>query len=142
MAVYKDPVIIGVGEVKNPSRLMEDAIEPLHLMISAIKAAAQDALPDCPEKIIKGVDGVSVVASSTWPYQDLPKSISDDLGISPSYQTYSDLSGNSPVQLLDDTARLIANGEIEMGIITGGEALASCMLCCISYRFRSCELQR
>lgn len=133
MPVYKDPVIIGVGEVKNSSRSMEDAIEPLHLMISAIKAAAQDALPDGPEEIIKRIGGVGVVASSTWPYQDLPGSISEELGINPPHRTYSDLSGNSSVQLLDDTARLIAKGEIEMGIITGGEALASCTLSRICY---------
>lgn len=39
---------------------------------------------------------------------------------------YSALAGSSPVELVDDTAQLIAKGEIDVGVAVGGEAMASC----------------
>lgn len=59
------PVIIGVSEFKNPSRRVEDALEPLELMLRALEAAAQDATEGQPENVLSHADAVSVVASST-----------------------------------------------------------------------------
>ena len=120
------PVIIGVGEIKNPSRRMEDAIEPLDLMIRAINAAAHDAAGGETTDLLAQIDAVSVVASSTWPYDDLPGLVAERLSIQPSYTAYSELTGNSSVQLVDSTARLIAQGRAKFGVIVGGEAFASC----------------
>lgn len=121
----KVPIIIGVGEVKNPSRRKEDAIEPLDLMLSSIQNAAQDAVAK-PTDLISQINGVSVVASSTWPYQNLPEIISQRLGVKPSHMAYSELTGNSSVQKIDDTAQQIARGDIDVGLVVGGEAFASC----------------
>lgn len=121
------PVIIGVGEFKNASQRMEDALEPLELMLRAIEAAAQDATGGRPVSILDHADAVSVVASSTWPYDNLPGLVAGRLGVQPSHTAYSGLSGSSPVQLVDDTARLVARGSIQMGVVVGGEAKASCM---------------
>ncbi|KAJ5753601.1 uncharacterized protein N7511_007754 [Penicillium nucicola] len=125
MTAQKIPVIIGVGEIKNASRLKEDAIEPLHLMLSAIKRSAHDATNFRTAELIASLDSVSVVASSTWPYKDLPELLSENLGVKPSFKAYSDLKGSAPVQLIDDTARMIAKGDIEVGVVVGGEAMAS-----------------
>lgn len=120
------PVLIGVGEFKNPSRRVEDAHEPLELMLRAIEASAQDATDGRSVDVLSHADSVSVVASSTWPYDDLPGLVADRLGVRPSHTAYSELSGSSPVQLLDDTARLVARGSIQLGLVVGGEAKASC----------------
>lgn len=127
MASQKVPVIIGVGEIKNPSRRKEDAIEPLDLMLSAIKEAAHDASSSCVAQLLACVDSVSVVASSTWRYKDLPELVSEKLGVRPSHKAYSALAGSASIQLIDDTARLIVKGEAEVGVVVGGEAMASCM---------------
>lgn len=121
------PVIIGVGEFKNASRSMEDALEPLELMLRAIQAAAKDATGDDSGSVIAHADSISVVASSTWPYNDLPSLVSNRLGVQPSHKTYSELAGSSPVQLVDDAARLVTKGSIRLGVVVGGEARASCM---------------
>ena len=121
------PVIIGVGEFKNASTRVEDALEPLELMLRAIEAAAQDATGGQAARILGHTDAVSVVASSTWPYNDLPGLVAQRLGVQPSHMAYSGLSGSSPVQLVDDTARLVARGSIQMGVVVGGEAKASCV---------------
>jgi hypothetical protein len=42
MAPRKTPVIIGVGDFVNRSKKVEDAIEPLQLMILAIQEAIKD----------------------------------------------------------------------------------------------------
>ena len=119
------PVIIGVGEFKNASRRMEDALETLDLMVRAIKEAADDAAGGQSAGILGQVDAVSVVASSTWPYTDLPGLVAGKLGIKPSHSAYSELAGSSPVELVDDTARLVAQGSIKLGVVVGGEAKAS-----------------
>ncbi|KAL3486066.1 hypothetical protein BJX62DRAFT_242307 [Aspergillus germanicus] len=121
------PIIIGVGEFKNRSKSTEDTLEPADLMLRAIHAATTDATrsPRAARDLIKDIDGVSVVASSTWPYTDLPGLLSDHLGIQPTQKAYSHLSGNSPVQLIDDAAQAITKGELEVVVVVGGEALAS-----------------
>lgn len=133
MGPPKVPVIIGIGEVKNSSRQKEDAIEPLDLMLNAINISAHDASSSFPEKLIACVDSVGVVASSTWRYKDLPGLVSEKLGIRPSHRAYSALAGSSSVELIDNTARLVAKGEAEVGIIVGGEAMASCMQLQLNY---------
>lgn len=126
MTPNKTPVIVGVGEIKNPSRRQEDAIEPLHLMLRAIRESARDASTTHNNNLVDCIDSVSVVASSTWPYRDLPGLVSAGLGVRPSQTAYSALAGSSPVQLIDDTARMVARGESEVGVVVGGEAFASC----------------
>lgn len=126
MASHKVPVIIGVGEIKNSSRRREDAIEPLQLMLNAIREAACDASSSRMAELIACIDSVSVVASSTWPYKDLPNLVSEGLGVKALHTAYSMLAGSSSIQLVDDTARMIAGGQAEVGIVVGGEAMASC----------------
>lgn len=124
---HQVPILVGVGELKNASRKMEDAIEPSELMLKAIHEAATDAIGPQGQSLIKDLDGISVVASSTWPYTDLPGLLSRALHIQPKHTVYSDLSGNSSVQLIDDAAQRIASGELEAVAVVGGESLASRM---------------
>lgn len=123
----KIPVIVGVGDVKNRSRRVEDAIEPMQLMSQAILSAIEDTgLPkSTKEELQSSIDSVSVVATWSWPYHDLPGLLSQKLGIQPRHKTYSDHGGNQPIKLVDEAARKISQGETKVAIVTGGEALAS-----------------
>ena len=124
----KTPVIIGVGDVKNRSTRIEDAIEPMHLMLQAILSALDDTSlkSSAKTRIQSSIDSVSVVATWTWPYTDLPSLLSRELGVQPKYKMYSGHGGNQPMKLLDETARRISLGESKVAVVTGGEALASC----------------
>lgn len=124
---HQVPIIVGVGEIKNASKRRQDAIEPMNLMLQAIHAAASDALGAQNAHLIRHLDGVSVVASSTWPCTNLPGLVAQNLGIRPKYTAYSGLSGSSSVQLIDDAAQLIVQGKVDAVAVVGGEALASCM---------------
>lgn len=121
------PIIVGVGDVVNRSLKVEDAIEPMKLMLQATYVAINDttSAPSIQEELRSSIDGVSVVATWTWPYVDLPGLISQNLGVKPTHKVYSKHGGNQPIKLVDEAARRIAQGESKVAIVTGGEALAS-----------------
>jgi len=124
------PIIVGVGDVANRSRKVEDAIEPLELMLQAIDKAFEDTgLGNTASSSLHSqLDSLDVVRTWTWPYPNLPDLLSKRLGINPKRQHYTDHGGNQPAFLLDEAARRISKGETKVAVLTGGEALASCML--------------
>ncbi|EFE33617.1 uncharacterized protein ARB_07562 [Trichophyton benhamiae CBS 112371] len=123
------PVVVGVGDIKNESKRLEDAVEPAYLMIDAIYKAISDTglSPDSCMKLQSCIDSVDVVATWTWPYSDLPTLLSDKLNIQPRHKLYSHHAGNAPAKLFDDAARRLSQGKSQIAVVTGGEALASCM---------------
>ncbi|RMY54556.1 hypothetical protein D0865_04647 [Hortaea werneckii] len=125
------PVIIGVGDVVNRSKKIEDAIEPLGLIVEAIQKALSDTSlnPTASSKLKNSIDSLDVVRSWTWPYPDLPGSIAERLGIDPKRRHYSEHGGNQPAYLLDEAARRVSKGENQVAVVTGGEALASLVAC-------------
>lgn len=125
------PVVIGVGDFKNPSTRPEDAVEPLDLMLTAIDIALQDSgLPETKLRALQAsIDSVAVVRTWTWPYPDLPRSISERLGLTAKHEQYSAHGGNSPAKLFDEAARRISQGSSRVALVTGGEALASLNAC-------------
>ncbi|KAI7710804.1 hypothetical protein KC322_g4280 [Hortaea werneckii] len=125
------PVIIGVGDVVNRSKKIEDAIEPLGLIVEAIHKALTDTSlsPTASARLKKSIDSLDVVRSWTWPYPDLPGSIAKRLGIDPRRRHYSEHGGNQPALLLDEAARRVSKGENQVAVVTGGEALASLVAC-------------
>lgn len=128
MSHRKTPIIIGVGDIKNRSLAIEDAVEPANLMLRAIQNAFKDTKLSCENglELWRSIDSVDVVATWTWEYEDLPGLLSQKLGISPTHKLYSPHGGNQPVKLLDQAARRISLGESKVALVTGGEALASC----------------
>ena len=122
------PVIIGVGDVKNKSLQVEDAVEPIQLMLQAISHALDDTgLARCKRGELRSrIDSVNVVASWTWSYDDLPALVYRELGITPKHKHYSKHGGNQPMKLVDEAARRISQGLCSVAVVTGGEALASC----------------
>jgi hypothetical protein len=123
------PVIIGVGDIKNKSTKIEDAIEPFQLMLKATVVALKDTelSPSALKKLQSSIDSVSVVNTWTWNYHDLPGLIGEKLGVKPSYKVLSHHGGDSPAKLLDEAARRISFGGAKVAVVTGGEALASRM---------------
>ncbi|CAI6081828.1 unnamed protein product [Clonostachys chloroleuca] len=122
------PIIVGVGEVKNKSFHLNDAIEPAELMASAIRKSFKDT--GANEKHVRAaIDGLLIVPPWTWPYVDLPGVISKKVGFLPSHSQMGVHGGHQPNEWCDEAARQVATGEIKAVIITGGEALASLAAC-------------
>ncbi|KAM3423890.1 hypothetical protein BST61_g1285 [Cercospora zeina] len=126
----KTPVIIGVGDVVNRSKKVEDAIEPLQLMIQAIQKAMQDTglAASTLAEVQRSIDSLSVVHTWTWP-ADYPTLIAQRLAFKPLHSEYSAIAGNQPVKLIDEAARRISRGENKIAVVTGAEALASLTAC-------------
>ena len=122
------PIVIGVGDVVNRSRKIEDAIEPLQLMLQAIRNALQDTglEPTATAALQSEIDSLDVVKTWTWPYPDLPTLLAEHLSCRPKRKHYSEHGGNQPGHLFDEAARRISKKESRVAVITGGEALASC----------------
>ena len=124
----KTPVIIGVGDFKNRSQKVEDAIEPAELMLKAIDLALKDTEVSNPSNLKSKIDSIDVVLTWTWPYPDLSGLLGEKLGVKLQHSFVSPHGGNQPAKLLDDAARRVAEGKTGVAIVTGGEALASCMV--------------
>ena len=125
------PVVIGVGDFKNRSQKVDDAIEPLQLMYQAILLAVLDSHVSTANAgtLRSSIDSLDIVASWTWPYADLPSLLSKKLGVEPRHKHYSEHGGNKPGKLFDEAARRISFGESRVAVVTGGEALASLSAC-------------
>ncbi|KIX05726.1 uncharacterized protein Z518_03698 [Rhinocladiella mackenziei CBS 650.93] len=125
------PVIVGVGDTCNRSSRIEDAYEPLQLILQSIRLALKDTdlNHSKQEKLQRAIDSIDVVRTWTWPYDDLPGDISQNLGVDARRRFYTEHGGNKPAKLLDDAARRISKGETKVAVITGGEALASLTAC-------------
>lgn len=130
----KTPIIVGIGDVVNRSKRVEDAIEPLQLMLSAIQEALADTTLQVHAlaRLQAKIDSVDVVKSWTWP-ADYPALLAQHLRLGGHesehsiHLRYSDHGGNQPAKLVDEAARRISTGDAKVAIVTGGEALASCM---------------
>jgi hypothetical protein len=120
------PVVVGVGDVINRSVQIEDAREPMDLMLSAIKTAVQDTCAASQSEFQSTIDSIDVVSTWTWPYSSLPGLISDRLGVSATHKYTSPHGGNQPAKLFDEAARRVSLGQTRVAVVTGGEALASC----------------
>ncbi|KAH7355297.1 hypothetical protein BKA65DRAFT_498097 [Rhexocercosporidium sp. MPI-PUGE-AT-0058] len=125
------PVVVGVGDIKNRSQKVEDAIEPMKLMLQAIQAAIKDTglSSSAAEDFQASIDSVGVVNTWSWNYSDLPGLISENLGVKPKYKGLSHHGGDSPAKFFDEAARRISFRESKVAIIAGGEALASLGAC-------------
>lgn len=121
------PIIVGVGDIRNKSADVKDAIEPAKLMAQSIrKAIADTGLSESAQKqLLEKTDSLHVVPTWTWAYNDLPGTVADELGIKPSNKVMPDHGGDQPALQCDEAARLIASNKASVAILTGGEALAS-----------------
>ena len=122
------PVIVGVGDVKNRSVQIEDAIEPMQLMLQATLDALKDTALEASavKQLQASIDDLNIVATWTWPYLDLPGLLSEKLGIQPLLKSYSEHGGHQPMRLVDEASRRISLGQAKVAIVTGGESMASC----------------
>jgi hypothetical protein len=75
------PIIIGVGDCINRSVRVEDALEPLDLILAALRNAFDDASGTGADQLIQQVNSLEVVLPWTWPYPDLPALLAERLGI-------------------------------------------------------------
>lgn len=114
-------MLVGVGQVRgNRERTVENAREPLPLILDAVRAAAADGGVD-----LATVDSVLTVHVASWAYDELGARIAREIGATPARTVDTTVGGQRPAELLERAAARIAAGDSRAALIVGGEAQAS-----------------
>jgi acetyl-CoA C-acetyltransferase len=119
MAEYdpNTPVLVGVAAVQQKLEDFECALEPVALMEKALRDAATDAGSDA----LLERAGEIVVPKGIWSYSDPGRLLADSLDC-PSATTVLGEIGVSQQTLINRACSRIADGEIEVALVTGAEA--------------------
>jgi acetyl-CoA C-acetyltransferase len=115
----RTPVIVGIGQVTQLRG--SGTASPLELMTDAARMATDDAGPN-GASLLRRVQSVGLVDVFSWPVPDPGALLAAELGISPRETVRTVIGGNSPVALLGDAAARIADGELDVALLGGGEA--------------------
>ena len=112
------PVIVGAGEIVDRPKQIAEGLEPLTLLVEALKRAEQDS----GGKLLGEIESLDIVNFLSWRYRDPEIQLSDRLGIKPKHAYYGPVGGESPVRYLHEAAQRIARGECSVAAVCGAEA--------------------
>lgn len=118
----RTPVIIGVGQHLNRADDPADAVEPVGLMVEALRAAEADSGSG---RALASAGVVAVVPVVSWRYRDPGRVVAEAIGAGGAATWYPDMGGNSPQMLVNRLAAAVAAGETDLGVVVGGEAYRS-----------------
>jgi acetyl-CoA C-acetyltransferase len=112
------PVIVGVGEITDRPREITDGLEPLALLVEALRRAEADS----GARLLGEIDSLDVINFLSWRYRDPEQQLSSRLGIKPKRAYYGPVGGESPIRYLHEAAQRIARGESGVAAVCGAEA--------------------
>jgi acetyl-CoA C-acetyltransferase len=112
------PVIVGIGEIVDRPKQIAEGLEPLILLVEALKRAEEDS----GGKLLGEIESLDIVNFLSWRYRDPEIQLSDRLGIKPKHAYYGPVGGESPVRYLHEAAQRIARGECSVAAVCGAEA--------------------
>jgi acetyl-CoA C-acetyltransferase len=126
----RTPCLIGVAQSTwrpdSPDLVDGRAPEPLVMWEQVARAAAADARTSGGvDRLLGALDSIQVVYCQSWQYDDAPGRLGLALGAEPKHRLYSGIGGTTPQQLVDSTAESILNGEFDLALVCGAEALAT-----------------
>jgi acetyl-CoA C-acetyltransferase len=115
---HRIPVIVGVGEISDHPLEIAAGLEPLALMMEALRRTERD----CGAKLLHQVGSLDVVNFASWRYGDPAGQLCARLGIAPRRAYYGPVGGESPIRFLHEAAKRIARGECDVAAVCGAEA--------------------
>lgn len=121
------PVVVGVGQVVHRSPDPDHPVEPVDMAVAALRAAAEDAGSDLGAvALLARADTVHAVPSASWTYGDQAGLVAQRVGASDAATVQTSPYGGDGAQLaLNDAARLVAEGEAHVVLVSGAEAGAT-----------------
>jgi acetyl-CoA C-acetyltransferase len=114
----RTPVIVGIGEITDRPKEITDGLEPLTLLVEALKRAESDS----GAALLRDIDSIDVVNFLSWRYRDPEKQLAARLGIQPKHAYYGPVGGESPIRYLHEAAQRIARGACSVAAVCGAEA--------------------
>src|SRR5450432_358209 len=115
---HRIPVIVGVGEIVDRPQEIAAGLEPLTLLVEALKRAEADS----GGKLLGDIGSLDIVNFLSWRYRDPEIQLSERLGIKPRHAYYGPVGGESPIRYLHEAAQRIARGECSVAAVCGAEA--------------------
>jgi acetyl-CoA C-acetyltransferase len=116
------PVIVGVAQFNPRADGLSEAPEPLAMMETVARAAADDC---GATDILKSLDAVAVLNIASARYRNAPDALAGRLGINPRRKLTTTYGGNTPQYLVNHFAGEIAGGKIRGAMVIGAEAIAT-----------------
>ncbi len=118
--------IIGVARhTWHPADAPDGAPEPLDMWEQVARDAAIDTGAADPSSLLGALEGIDVVYSQSWQYDDAVARLAERIGASPARRRYSGIGGSVPQVLTGESAREIRAGHLDLALLTGAEALAT-----------------
>ena len=111
------PVIIGVGQFINHIESLEQAVEPLDMMMEALRRAEADAAVG---RILGQARSVRVVRG-IWNYENPAGAIAERIGAPGAETAITLIGGNQNQVLMNLTATEILAGKFDLVLIAGAE---------------------
>ena len=111
------PVVVGVGQFLNRIESLEQAVEPLQMMLAAVRRAEADTGVG---RMLKHAQSVRVVRGM-WNYQNPAAAIAEEVGASGAQTVGTLIGGNQNQALMNHTAAEILAGKFDLVLIAGGE---------------------
>src|ERR1700712_4865076 len=112
------PVIVGIGEITDRPKDIADGLEPLALLVEALRRAELDS----GARLLGEIQSLDVVNFLSWRYRDPELQLAERLGIAPKHSYYGPVGGESPIRYLHEAAQRIARGECSVAAVCGAEA--------------------
>jgi acetyl-CoA C-acetyltransferase len=112
------PVIVGVGEIVDRPKEIAQGLEPLALMVEALRRAEADS----GATLLGEIDSLDIVSFLSWRYRDPQMQLAARLSINPKHNYYGPVGGESPIRYLHEAAQRIARGECGVAAVCGAEA--------------------
>ena len=100
------------------------APEPLVLWEEVCRAAAADT-GAAPGRVLGAVGRLAVLYCQSWPYDDPAGRLAARMGVDPPSRVYSGIGGTTPQLLVTEAAGAILDGDLDVALVVGGEALAT-----------------
>ena len=104
------------------------APEPLDMWERVVREAVADAVEGARASaagVLAGLEGIDVVYSQSWQYDDPVRRLAERVGSSPARRRYSGIGGTVPQVLAFEAAQEMRAGDLDLALITGAEALAT-----------------
>ena len=111
------PVLVGIGVVSQREEDYTRALEPIDLMLAAVRAAGED----CGAPALLGELDRIAIPRGRWRYRNPSGEIARVVGAARS-QTIVSSVGVLQQTLIADACAAIAGGQIESALITGADA--------------------
>jgi len=116
----RTPVLIGGGQLSRRVDRGEEPLEPVDLMVEALRRAADAS--GVGERAVTGADAVHVVSLLSWRYRDPGLLLAQRLGAEPRDTSLTGMGGNSPQTLVNQTCLAIQAGDADLVLLAGAEA--------------------